>query len=79
MWRKGEAAVLFPGLSGFTGLSDSAERRGAEVEGAVEGRIEGIDGEGSLVFWAEGATEARAYAAGELRPAGMVDRRPPAL
>jgi BirA family transcriptional regulator, biotin operon repressor / biotin---[acetyl-CoA-carboxylase] ligase len=57
LWKRGEAATFLPG------------RRGSGAgagQGALSGTIEGLDGDGSLLFRATGSASALAYAAGEL-------------
>jgi BirA family biotin operon repressor/biotin-[acetyl-CoA-carboxylase] ligase len=65
LWRKGETVSFLPGLEG------SAERGGC---GALIGKLEGIDEDGSLLLKEEGSVVVHAYASGELR-AGSTCRK----
>jgi BirA family biotin operon repressor/biotin-[acetyl-CoA-carboxylase] ligase len=58
LWKRGETATFFPGR-------ESSDQRSGR--GALQGKLVGIDGEGSLLFRKKGAIVTRAYPAGELR------------
>ena len=61
LWRKGQAATFLPG----------SEARGqGGGRGPRTGTIEGLGGDGSLLFKEDGDETARPYASGELRAAG---------
>ncbi len=61
LWRKGRPATFLPG-------SEARDKGGS---GPLSGTIEGLEGDGSLLFKENGDEMARPYASGELRAAGM--------
>jgi BirA family biotin operon repressor/biotin-[acetyl-CoA-carboxylase] ligase len=62
LWRRGETVRFLPGLA-------AREGKGAPVEG----RLMGLDGDGSILVLREGEAEARVYAAGELTAGPAAD------